>query len=59
MFTPGVSTGTRNIDARWWERASGSVTAMTMRKSAIDAFDENHLWPFSTQPPPATSPRAS
>ena len=36
------------IDARWWGRASGSVTTMTMRKSATEAFVENHLWPSMT-----------
>ena len=54
---PGVSTGTMNIEARWWGRASGSVTAMTMRKSAIEAFEENHLWPLRTQPSPSRSAR--
>ena len=48
MFTPGVSAGTMIIDARWWGRASGSVTAMTIRKSAIDALEENHLRPLMT-----------
>jgi hypothetical protein len=57
MVTPGVSTGTMNIDARWWGRASGSVTAMTMRKSAIDALEENHLCPLRTQPSPSRSAR--
>ena len=40
-----------NIDARWCGRASGSVTAMTMRKSAIDALEVNHLWPSMTHSP--------
>ena len=48
MFTPGVSIGTMNIVARWCGRASGSVTAITIRKSAIEAFEENHLWPVMT-----------
>ena len=48
MFTPGVSTSTMNIEARWCGRASGSVTAITIRKSAIDAFEENHLRPLIT-----------
>ena len=51
--TPGVSAGTMNIDARWCGRASGSVTAMTMRKSAIEAFEENHLWPSMTHSSPS------
>ncbi len=53
MFTPGVSAGTMIIDARWCGRASGSVTAMTMRKSAIDPFVENHLWPLMTYSSPS------
>src|SRR6476619_5916969 len=53
MRTPGVSASTRNIDARWWGRASGSVTAMTMRKSAIDALEENHLRPLMTYSSPS------
>ena len=32
---------------------SGSVTAMTMRKSATEAFVENHLWPSMTHSPVA------
>src|SRR4051794_39618892 len=46
-----------NIDARWCGRASGSVTAMTMRKSAIDPFEENHLWPLMTQSSPSRTAR--
>ena len=38
-----VSTGTMNIDARRCGFSSGSVTAITTRKSAIDPFDVNHL----------------
>ena len=47
-FTPGVSTGTMNIEARRCGVASGSVTAMTIRKSAIEPFEVNHLCPSST-----------
>ena len=57
MFTPGVSAGTMIIDARWCGRASGSVTAMTIRKSAIDPFDENHLWPLMTHSSPSRTAR--
>src|SRR6476660_7266828 len=28
---------------------------MTMRKSAIEAFEENHLWPLRTHPSPSRS----
>ena len=45
---PGVSAGTMNIVARWWGRASGSVTAITIRKSAIEPFEVNHLCPVIT-----------
>ena len=44
----GRVVGTMNIDARSCGAASGSVTAMTIRKSAIDPFEVNHLWPFRT-----------
>ena len=57
MFTPGVSAGTMNIDARWCGRASGSVTAMTIRKSAIDALVENHLCPLMTYSSPSRTAR--
>jgi hypothetical protein len=43
-----------NIEARWWRGAAGSVTAMTMRKSATEPFEENHLWPSMTQASPSS-----
>ena len=46
-----------SIDARWWGRASGSVTAMTIRKSAIEPLDENHLWPSITYSSPSRTAR--
>jgi hypothetical protein len=46
--TPGASTGTTNIEARRCGGASGSVTAITIRKSAIEPLDVNHLCPSST-----------
>ena len=45
---PGVSVGTMIIDARSHRLASGSVTTMAIRKSAIIPFDVNHLWPLIT-----------
>ena len=48
MFTPGVSVGTMNIEARSCGAASGSVTAITIRKSEVEPLDENHLCPFRT-----------
>src|SRR3954452_17699359 len=57
MFTPGVSAGTMIIEARWCGRASGSVTAMTIRKSAIEPFVENHLWPLMTNSSPSRTAR--
>ena len=54
-LTPGVSPGTRIIDARRYGLSSGSVTTMTMKKSAIMPFDVNHLWPLITH----SSPRSS
>ena len=47
-LTPGVSAGTMNIEARSCGAASGSVTAITIRKSAIDPFEVNHLCPLRT-----------
>src|SRR4029450_2659978 len=54
MLTPGVSVGTRNIenDLYGWVSAS-PVRAITTRKSAIEAFDENHLWPLMTHSSPS------
>ena len=57
MFTPGVSTGTMNIEARRWRGASGSVTAMTIRKSARDALELNHLCPLMTYSSPSRTAR--
>src|SRR3954454_11067222 len=57
IVTPGVSAGTISIDARWYLWASGSVTAMTIRKSATEALDENHLWPLMTHSSPTSSAR--
>ena len=48
MSTPGVSTGTMIIEEPWYGETSGSVTHMTMRKSATEAFELNHLWPLIT-----------
>jgi hypothetical protein len=40
---PGVSVGVMDIDAGCVGWASGLVTAITIRKSEIDTFEENHL----------------
>ena len=45
------------MDARCAGRASGSVTAITIKKSAIEPFDENHLCPSITQPSPSSTAR--
>ena len=55
IVTPGVSAGTSSIDARWYLCASGSVTAMTIRKSATEALEENHLWPLMTHSSPSST----
>ena len=55
ICTPGVPTGTISIDARWYFCASGSVTAITIRKSATDAFEENHLRPLMTHWSPSST----
>src|SRR4051794_9320577 len=57
IVTPGVSAGTMSIEARWEVCASGSVTAMTIRKSATEALEENHLWPLMTHSSPSSSAR--
>src|SRR3954453_21750551 len=57
IVTPGVSGGTISIDAPWYLCASGSVTAMTIRKSATEALEENHLWPLMTHSSPTSSAR--
>ena len=54
MFSPGVSVGTRNIENDLYGCVSASpVRAITTRKSAIEAFDENHLCPLSTHSSPS------
>ena len=54
MFTPGVSVGTMIIENDWYGLSSVSpVFTITSRKSAIDAFDENHLWPLMTHSSPS------
>lgn len=52
---PGVPAGTTNCDARRCGSASGSVTAMTKKKSATEAFVMNHLCPCSTQSSPSST----
>ena len=54
---PGLSMGTRIIDARayWW--ASGSVTHITIATEAPTAPDVNHLWPLITHSPSSSSAR--
>src|SRR6185437_9859610 len=57
--TPGVSTGTMIIEEPWYGETSGSVTHMTMRKSATDAFELNHLWPLITYSSPSSTARVA
>ena len=57
MSTPGVSTGTMIIDDPWYGWTSGFVTAITIRKSATDPFDVNHLWPLMTHSSPSRTRR--
>src|SRR6476660_7082723 len=59
MSTPGVPTGTMIIDEPWYGETSGSVTHMTMRKSATDAFELNHLWPLITYSSPSSTARVA
>src|SRR5215831_19227650 len=53
MSTPGVETGTMIIDDPWYGCTSGLVTAITIRKSATDPFDVNHLCPLITHSSPS------
>src|SRR5437764_1408410 len=55
FFNPGASAGTMIIDARSYGSASGSVTTIAMRKSAIMPFDVNHLWPLMTHSSPSNT----
>ena len=59
IVTPGLSVSTMNADARWCGSAFGSVTPITIRKSARDPFVVNHLRPLITQSPPDLSARVS
>ena len=54
---PGVSIGTRIMLARRNGPASGSVTTMTIAKSAPIAPDVYHLCPFMTHSSPSSSAR--
>ena len=53
MSTPGVSTGTMIIDEPEYGCTSGLVTAITIRKSATDPLDVNHLCPLMTHSSPS------
>ena len=46
-------SGTMIIEKRRYGSTSGFVLHMTIRKSVIDAFDENHLWPLMTHSSPS------
>ena len=53
MSTPGVSTGTMIIDEPEYGCTSGLVTAITIRKSATDPLEVNHLCPLITHSSPS------
>ena len=53
MSTPGVSTGTMIMDDPEYGCTSGLVTAITIRKSATDPLDVNHLCPLMTHSSPS------
>ena len=55
FFNPGASAGTMIIDARSYGPASGSVTTIAIRKSAIMPLDVNHLWPLITHSSPLST----
>ena len=43
------------MDMRRWDGSSGSVTAMTMKKAAKRAWDENHFSPLMTHSSPSST----
>ena len=53
MSTPGVVTGTMIIDEPEYGCTSGLVTAITIRKSATDPLEVNHLCPLITHSSPS------
>ncbi|CAB5005975.1 unannotated protein [freshwater metagenome] len=55
MFTPGVAFGTMIMELPWYACTSGLVTTITMRKSAFDPCDVNHLWPLTTYSSPSST----
>ena len=57
IFRPGDLVGTMNIDDPLNGCASGSVTAMVIRKSAREPFEVNHLWPSITHSSPSRRAR--
>ena len=57
MFKPGVSRGTRNIDAPWWTGTSGFVIAIAIRNSARSAWEEKYFSPSITQESPSRTAR--
>ena len=57
MVTPGVSFGTRNVDAPLCTGTSGSVIATTMKKVATEALDDQYLSPSMIQSSPSRTAR--
>ena len=56
---PGVSAGTMNNDILSRVRASGLVTAITMKNDACRALVENHFSPLITHESPSRSARVT
>ncbi len=53
IVRPGVPLGTMIIDICWCGGFSGFVLHMTMKKSAVGAFDVNHFRPLITHSSPS------
>src|ERR1700687_286496 len=55
FLSPGAPAGTMIIDARSYGPASGAVTTIAIKKSAIMPLDVNHLWPLITHSSPLST----
>ena len=52
---PAARMSTRKYEIPAWRRASGSVRAMQMARSATLPFEHHTFWPVRRQPPVASS----
>ena len=59
IVSPGVLTGTTNIDEPWYGCTSGLVTAMRIKMFATEPFVVYHLRPLMTHSSPSFSARVT